>query len=302
MSETALMEDWATELLHENFRLSLRETRLIHAGATAFQSIRLFENPSFGRVLMLDGAIQLTEADEFIYHEMLAHVPLLAHGAARRVLLIGGGDGGLAREVLKHRTVERLVMVEIDSSVIDFAKAHLPAISNGVFKDPRLEIVIADGADYLATATEKFDVVLVDGPDPVGPGVALFTERFYAAAARRLDAAGILVTQNGMPFAQPDELRDTMQMFHGLFTDTACYLTTVPSYSGGPMAFGWGTNGVARQVPLAILEARLAASGIVPSYYTPEVHKAAFALPVCFAAIVEPTALPSVDGPPNRCA
>jgi spermidine synthase len=279
------MDGWATELLHENFRLSLRATRLIYSGSTAFQTIRIFENPRFGRVLMLDNAIQLTEADEFIYHEMLAHVPLLAHGSARRVLLIGGGDGGLAREVLRHRTVERLAMVEIDSSVIDLAKAYLPAVSRGAFEDPRLEIVISDGADYLATATEQFDVAIVDSPDPVGPGAALFTDEFYAAVARRLDAAGILVTQNGMPFAQPDELRNTMRAFRALFTDAACYLATVPTYSGGPMVFSWGTDCAARQVPVSTLESRLAASGIVPRYYTPEVHKAAFALPAYVGAI-----------------
>lgn len=300
MGKTASTEYWRSEFLHEDFRISLRETRLLHAGETAFQTIRIFENPTFGRVLMLDDAIQLTEADEFIYHEMLAHVPLLAHGAARRVLLIGGGDGGLAREVLKHRSVERVVMVEIDPSVIDLARAHLSSISNGAFEDPRLEIVIADGAEYLATATERFDVAIVDGPDPVGPGTALFTERFYTGVAARLDTAGILVTQNGMPFAQPDELRDTMKAFRALFADATCYLVTVPSYSGGPLACGWGTSGTGRQVSLETLKARLTSSGIVPRHYTPEVHKAAFSLPADLDALTAPEDLPGRCDPGFR--
>jgi spermidine synthase len=177
-------------------------------------------------------------------------------------------------------------LVEIDSSVIEISKAHMPAVASGAFEDPRLHIVIADGADYLAAATDKFDVVIVDGPDPIGPGSALFTERFYELAAERLEPAGILVTQNGMPFVQPGELCDTMEAFRALFSDASCYLATLPTYSGGPMAFGWGTNEPGRRVSLAKLEARLASSGIVPRYYTPAVHKAAFVLPAYLGAIV----------------
>lgn len=271
--------DWNVERLHDDHSQALRITTEHYDSATAHQRIRVFENPTFGRVMTLDGVVQVTERDNFIYHEMLTHVPILAHGAARRVLIIGGGDGGMAREVLRHRTVEHVTMVEIDGGVVDFSKTYLPGISDGAFEDPRLDLVITDGADFMRETEARFDVIIIDSTDPVGPGEVLFTDSFYGHAKRRLAPGGILVTQNGVPFLQPDELRQTMRAFDALFADRTCYLATVPTYAGGPMAFGWGSDGDARQVDLATLNARFAASGIVTEYYTPEVHLAAFALP-----------------------
>ncbi len=277
---------WLREALHPDWAQAFRIDRLVHDSRTGHQRLRLIENARFGRVLTLDDVVQVTTGDEFIYHEMMAHVPVLAHGAARRVLIVGGGDGGLAREVLRHRGVEQVTMVEIDRAVVDFAREHLPTVSAGAFDDPRLELVIDDGAAFVGRDGPAFDVILVDSTDPVGPGEALFTDSFYGRAKRRLAPGGILVTQNGVPFLQPDELAATMRAFAALFADAACYLITVPTYAGGPMALGWGTDGPARSVPLEVLEARFAAAGLTTRCYTPELHRAAFALPAYVRALM----------------
>ncbi|MEM6972327.1 MAG: polyamine aminopropyltransferase [Pseudomonadota bacterium] len=277
---------WTVEALYDDYAQALREQGVLYDSETALQRIRVFENARFGRVLTLDDVVQTTEADEFIYHEMLSHVPIIAHGAARRVLIIGGGDGGMAREVLRHDSVEHVTMVEIDAAVVDFAQRYLPSLSAGAFDDPRLELVIADGAEYVAGDGSKFDVIIVDSTDPIGPGEVLFTDHFYALARGRLAAGGILVTQNGVPFLQPEELEGTMRAFDALFADATCYLATVPTYAFGPMAFGWATDGGARCTDLAVLQARFDAAAIETRYYTPAVHAAAFALPGYVAALL----------------
>src|SRR5690625_4832475 len=279
MGESDLLRGWAVETLHGNYLQGLRIDRMLYDSETALQRIRIFENATFGHVLTLDNIVQTTTGDEFIYHEMLAHVPLLAHGAARRVLIIGGGDGGMAREVLRHASVEQVTMVEIDRMVIELSQKFLPTLSAGAFDDPRLDLVIADGAKFVTETNQRFDVVIIDSTDPVGAGEALFTETFYAATKRCLTAGGVLVTQNGVPFLQGAELTTTMRTFRALFSDATCYLATVPSYSGGPMAFGWGTDGEVGQTSLETLKARYKAAGLSTRYYTPEVHLAAFALP-----------------------
>jgi spermidine synthase len=270
---------WTVERLYDDRAQALRETRVLYDSETAHQRLRVFENPTYGRVLTLDGVVQVTEGDEFIYHEMMAHVPILAHGAAKRVLIIGGGDGGMAREVLRHRSVEHVTMVEIDGGVVEFAKQYLPSLSAGAFDDPRLDLVIADGAAFVRESRDSFDVVISDSTDPIGPGEVLFADSFYGHVRDRLAKGGIFVTQNGVPFQQPEELRNTLRAFHTLWRDATCYLATIPTYGGGPMAFGWATDADTRQIPLEVLERRFAAAGIATRYYTPEVHKAAFALP-----------------------
>ena len=266
------MTDWADETLHSFYRQSLSIDKMLYDSETEHQRIRVFENEFWGRVMTLDGVVQTTEGDNFIYHEMLTHVPVLAHGAAKRVLIIGGGDGGMAREVLRHQSVEHVTMVEIDAGVVEFCKEYMPTLSKGAFDDPRLNLVIADGADFMRDCTEQFDVIIVDSTDPIGPGVVLFTDTFYGHASRCLTAQGILVTQNGVPFMQGDELTDTMRVFKALFSDWGCYLATVPTYAGGPMAFGWGTNGPARSVTVETLTDRFNAAGIETDYYLSLIH------------------------------
>jgi spermidine synthase len=275
----AIMPGWTVETLHDAYRQCLREDAVLYDSETSHQRLRVIENATFGRVLTLDGVVQVTEGDEFIYHEMLTHVPILAHGAARRVLIIGGGDGGMAREVLRHETVEHVTMVEIDAGVVAFARQYLPSLGAGAFDDPRLNLVIDDGAAFVRESSASFDVIISDSTDPIGPGEVLFTDSFYGQVKNRLAPGGIFVTQNGVPFIQPGELAGTMRAFRALWSDATCYLATVPTYAGGPMAFGWGTDSAARQVDPATLAARFAAAGIATRYYTPEVHQAAFALP-----------------------
>jgi len=284
---TADVTGWSVEALHDGYGQMLREDRVLYDSNTDHQRLRVFENARMGRVLTLDGVVQTTTGDEFIYHEMLSHVPILAHGAAKRVLIIGGGDGGMAREVLRHSTVEHVTMVEIDAGVVDFSKEYLPTLSAGAFNDPRLDLVIADGAAFVRETDRRFDVMIVDSTDPIGPGEVLFTDTFYDHARGLLSDDGIIVTQNGVPFMQGDELTGTMRAFQALFADWTCYQAHVPTYAGGPMALGWGSkSGTARAVDLETLTHRFEATGIETRYYTPEVHKAAFALPGYIKALM----------------
>ena len=268
------------ETLYDGYGQRFSVDRMLHEVRTEHQHLVIFENARMGRVMALDGVIQTTEADEFIYHEMLTHVPILAHGAARRVLIIGGGDGGMLREVAKHKSVERITMVEIDGTVVDMCKEFLPNHSQGAFDDARLNLVIDDGMRFVATTTEKFDVIISDSTDPIGPGEVLFSENFYQACHRCLNDGGVLVTQNGTPFMQLDTVRNTAGRMNGLFADWHFYQAAVPTYIGGSMTFAWGsTNPALRHVDVTTLAQRFAASGIQTRYYNPAIHQGAFALP-----------------------
>lgn len=253
---------------------------VLYRNRTGHQDLVIFRNNEFGRVMALDGVVQTTEGDEFVYHEMLAHVPILAHGRARRVLIIGGGDGGMLREVLRHETVTHVTQVEIDAEVIETCKQYLPNHSRGAFDDPRVDIVIDDGFEFVSRAGDSFDVIISDSTDPIGPGEALYTRDFYAGCRQRLGEGGVLVTQNGNLFTQLDEVRTTAARLAPLFADATFYTAAVPTYLGGAMAFAWATDDAAlRRVPLEELQARCTRSGIETRFYTPEVHQAAFALP-----------------------
>lgn len=253
---------------------------VLYRERTGHQDLVIFRNNEFGRVMALDGVVQTTEGDEFVYHEMLAHVPILAHGRARRVLIIGGGDGGMLREVLRHEAVTHVTQVEIDAQVIETCKRYLPNHSRGAFDDPRVSIVIDDGLRFVSGPGESFDVIISDSTDPIGPGEALYTRDFYAACRERLSEGGIMVAQNGNLFTQLDEITTTASRLAPLFRDAAFYTAAVPTYIGGAMAFAWATDDPAlRRMALDELETRYAASGIETRYYTPEVHQAAFALP-----------------------
>ncbi|MGI9382318.1 MAG: polyamine aminopropyltransferase [Methyloligellaceae bacterium] len=291
------MDHWIDETLHSGFRIRLKADRVLFDSQTVHQHLIVFENPTFGRMLMLDGVIQLAERDEFIYHEMMAHVPLMAHGRARRVLIVGGGDGGVLREVLKHEAVEQATLCEIDQAVIDLALTHFPAVSDGAFDDPRAEVVIGDGTRFVAETEQRFDVILVDSTDPIGPGAALFTREFYADCRRALADGGVLVTQNGLPFVQGPELAQSIGHFRELFADAWAYLATTPTYVGGPMSFGWASDDPGlRQLGLPDLTARAAAAGITTRYYAPDVHAAAFALPGYVRELLAPGAEPGSVG------
>lgn len=274
------MSEWHEESLYSDFRARLQISKVLYDSKTAHQHLVLFEHPRLGKVLTLDGVTQTTEKDEFIYHEMMTHVPLLAHGAARRVLIIGGGDGGILEEVLKHPGVAQVVMVEIDAGVVEFSKKYLSEICKEAFDDPRTNLVIGDGFAFVAESKAAFDVIIVDSTDPQGPGEVLFTREFYGHCKNRLTPGGVLVTQNGVPFMQGDELRASARHLREFFADVSCYLSTVPTYVAGAMAMGWASdNAQLRRTPLETLQARFGALGVKTGYYTPEVHLGAFALP-----------------------
>ncbi|MBD1547114.1 polyamine aminopropyltransferase [Roseibium aggregatum] len=268
------------ETLHPGVEVSYSCEDILYQDRTEHQDLVLFTNPVFGKVLMLDGITQVTTADEFIYHEMMSHVPILAHGAARNVLIVGGGDCGLAEEVLKHASVEKLTQVEIDASVVEFSREHFGEFNTGVLDDPRFDLVIADGMKFVAETDRRFDVVIVDSTDPQGPGAILFSQDFYDSVHRCLTPGGVLVTQNGVPFLQRQELVTSIERFSKTYADAAAYIAAIPTYFGGHMALGWASdNAELRKTPVAVLEDRFKAAEFKTRYYTPEVHAAAFALP-----------------------
>jgi spermidine synthase len=274
---------WLPETLFdpEGFRMSFAVEKVLYEMQTEHQHLVLFEHRFFGKMLMLDGATQVTSKDEFVYHEMMSHVPILAHGKVREVLIIGGGDCGIAEEVLKHKSIKRVTQVEIDASVIEFSKEHFPEFTTPVFKDKRFESVIADGMVYVGETDRRFDVIIVDSTDPQGPGAVLFTKEFYARCKRCLTKGGILVTQNGVPILQSGELTKTVSHFRTLFKDATCYVAAIPTYVGGHMAMGFASDDKRhRETSEKVIAARYKkAGGFSTQYWTPAMHKAAFAVP-----------------------
>jgi spermidine synthase len=290
------MVRWVEETFHPHWRVRLEATRVLHEVKTAHQHLVIFENPTWGTVLMLDGVCQLTTRDEFVYHEMMAHVPLMALARPRRVLVVGGGDGGVLREVLKHPSVEKATLCEIDRAVIDLSLKHYPEIAAGALDDPRADIVIADGLKYVAQTREKFDAIIVDSSEPIGPSAVLHTRAFFADCKRALKPGGILVTQNGLPFLFPEHLKATTEIFASLFKAASPYMCTQPCYFGGPFALNAASDGEDLfGVSVGTLVKRMAKRGIETRYYTPVGHLAAFALPAYVEKIVA-----EAVGPPPR--
>lgn len=274
------MERWSERLEPKDFTTTYEIDQVIYEFQSPHQHIMLFENATMGRVLTIDGIVQTTENDEFTYHEMLVHVPIIAHGAAKNILVIGGGDGGSIKELFKHSSIESVTLVDIDESVINISQKYLGKICGNAFSDPRLNIIISDGATYVTERIEEFDIIIVDSPDPTGAGKVLFSEEFYSNCKKLISNSGVLVTQNGVPFTQGKELTNSILIWTKLFADSRCYLTNVPSYVGGPLAIGWATNNINLwATPLKVIEDRFKSADIKCSYYTPEVHTAAFSLP-----------------------
>jgi spermidine synthase len=282
---------WLNETLYPYWGQRFSVKRELARVQSPFQDIVIFESGSHGRVMVLDGCIQITEADEFVYQEMLAHVPLLAHGAAKNVLIIGAGDGGVLRRVLQHSNVEYAVMVEIDGEVIRLAKQYLPSIAAGAWDDARAEVIVGDGIDYVARAPEaSFDVIIVDSTDPVGVGEVLFTDDFYRNCARITTHRGLVVNQCGVPFMQADELRETSARQRKFFPHVSAYVAAVPTYVGGLMTLGIASKDpVASGHTVATIRQRAEAQGILGTteYWTPEMHAASFCLPPYIAKVLE---------------
>ncbi|TDO99674.1 polyamine aminopropyltransferase [Marinomonas balearica] len=268
------------ETLHKGYGQSFDVDQVFFELDTDHQHLIIFENETFGRIMALDGVIQTTERDEFVYHEMMAHVPMFAHGNAKRVLIIGGGDGGMLREVLRHPEVEHVTQVEIDQAVIDMCTEYLPNHSAGAYDNPKANVVIADGVDFVNETTEKYDVIISDCTDPIGPGEVLFSSKFYEGCKRCLNEGGVFVAQNGVSFMQIDEVSTTAKRLSPYFTDVSFYSASVPTYVGGIMTFAWGTDQESlRQLNSAVIRERFENAGFKTRFYTPELHAAAFALP-----------------------
>jgi spermidine synthase len=274
---------WMPETLFDDlgFRMTFEVDRVLHETRTDHQHLVLFEHRFFGKILMLDGATQVTSRDEFVYHEMMTHVPLFAHGNAKDVLIVGGGDCGIAEEVLRHRSVERVTQVEIDASVVEFAKQHFPEFTGPVLADKRFELIIDDGMNYVAATERRFDVIIVDSTDPLGPGEVLFSEAFYDGCRRCMRKGGVMVTQNGVPVFQADELTVAINKLRKRWADGTCYVAAIPTYVGGHLAMGWAADNTRlRRASVETIAARYRKAGSFPTrYWTPEVHVAAFALP-----------------------
>ncbi|MBP0997617.1 polyamine aminopropyltransferase [Serratia fonticola] len=268
------------ETLHANFGQYFSVEQVLYREKTEHQDLVIFENPVLGRVMALDGVVQTTERDEFIYHEMMTHVPLLAHGQARKVLIIGGGDGAMLREVCRHQGVEQITMVEIDAGVVEFCRQYLPNHNAGAYDDPRFKLVIDDGVNFVSQSDEKFDVIISDCTDPIGPGESLFTSAFYEGCARCLNEGGIFVAQNGVCFLQQDEAVNSHTKLSQYFNDVSFYQAAIPTYYGGIMTFAWASqNPALRQLDVTTLQQRFHQSGLDYRYYNPAIHAGSFALP-----------------------
>lgn len=246
---------------------------ILHDEKSDYQQISILETFELGRIMTLDGALQVSDRDEFIYHEMIAHVPLAIHPEPEKILIIGGGDGGALREVLRHHRVKNVAMIEIDRRVTELSRQYFPDISSGL-DDPRARVDFADGVKYMAETNELYDVVIVDSSDPVGPAVQLFSYEFYQNCFARLHDDGILVVQSESPFFYGETFVNTYKNIAAIFPQTLSYLTTMPGYISGPWAFTLGSK---KYDPLVPAAEREAIAGM--KYYNEEVHSAAFVLP-----------------------
>ena len=271
-----------SEAVHTDigYRQSFDIDTVLYKRKTPFQDLIIFHNKFWGDVLALDGIVQLTERDEFIYHEMIAHVPAFAHPNLKNVLVIGGGDGGVLRELLKHEKIEKIKLVEIDEEVINLSKKYLPKISDGAFDNKKVEVIITDGIKYVKDSQEKFDLIILDSTDPVGCGEVLFTDTFYKSCKAILNPGGLITAQSGVPFFQLEQLKQTMSSFSSIFNDWSIYSTAIPIFIGGVMAFAWGTDDInLRKTPLETINKRFLDSKISTKYYNPDIHLASFAIP-----------------------
>ncbi|MGB5927307.1 MAG: polyamine aminopropyltransferase, partial [Cyclobacteriaceae bacterium] len=271
---------WFTER-NDNIALSLKHGgEKLYEEQTEFQKVEVYKTLAYGNMLTLDGMVMCTEEDEYVYHEMITHVPMMVHKQAKRALIIGGGDGGTARELLKHHQLDEVVMVEIDDKVLEASKLHLPAISKSL-DDKRLTLKIEDGIKYVNECQDgAFDLVIVDSTDPVGPGEGLFTKDFYQEVNRILSDEGIMITQSESPRFNNKVFKEIYQVYREIFNNVHCYLAYIPTYPTGMWSFSFSSKGNIH--PLKDYDNDKAAAFCSEhdlQYYNPALHQAAFALP-----------------------
>ena len=272
------MEFWFSEHHTPHVRLSIRVNRQLYSGQSEFQQIDVFDSPEFGRFLTLDGYMMLTEKDEFIYHEMIVHVPMAVHPHVRDVLVIGAGDGGVIRELTRYPEIERIDMVEIDPMVVEVCRKYLPQTACRL-DDPRVHIHYEDGLKFIRTPQDCYDLIIVDSTDPFGPGEGLFTREFYGNCYKALREDGIMVNQHESPFYQEDAV--ACQRAHKRIVESfpisRVYQAHIPTYPSGHWLFGFASK---RYHPLRDLdEARWNQRGLSCGYYTTTLHKGAFYIP-----------------------
>lgn len=280
------MDLWFSEKHTPNIKFSIRVDRQLYSGQSDFQRIDVFESPEFGRILVLDGYLMLTEKDEFIYHEMIVHTPLAVHPHVKNVLVIGAGDGGAVRELTRYPEIGRIDLVEIDGQVIEVCKKFLPQTSCKM-DDPRVHIYVEDGLKFVRRHADEYDLIIVDSTDPFGPGEGLFTKEFYGNCYKALKEDGIMVNQHESPFYEQDAL--AMQRAHKRiiesFPFSRIYQAHIPTYPSGHWLFGFSTK---KYHPLKDLdEARWNARGLKCRYYTTTLHRGAFYLPAYVEEMLE---------------
>lgn len=272
------MDLWYSEYHTQDVRFSIRVNSQIYSVQSQFQRIDVFESPEFGRFLVLDGYMMLTQRDEFIYHEMIVHPPMAVHPNVQNVLIIGGGDGGAAREVLRYNTVQRVDLVEIDEQVVEVCRKYLP-FTAACMDDPRLHLHFEDGMRFVRSIVEEYDLIIVDSTDPFGPGEGLFTKEFYGNCFKALKRDGIMVNQHESPFYTNDAT--AVQRAHKRivqsFDLSMVYQAHIPTYPSGHWLFGFSTK---QYHPLRDFRgAQWKTLGLKTRYYNTQLHQGAFALP-----------------------
>ena len=272
------MDLWFSEFHTKNVKLSIKVDKQLYSGQSDFQRIDVFESEEFGRFLTLDGYMMLTEKDEFIYHEMIVHVPMAVNPDIKNVLVIGAGDGGVIRELARYNTIENIDMVEIDEQVVEVCKKYLPKTACA-FDDKRVHLYIQDGLKYIRKCENQYDLIIVDSTDPFGPGEGLFTKEFYGNCYKALNESGIMVNQHESPFYEQDAY--AMQRAHKRIVDSfpisKVYQVHTPTYPSGHWLFGFASK---KFHPIRDMdEARWNALGLATRYYNSELHRGAFALP-----------------------
>lgn len=270
------MELWVEERHRDIFSTKFRVENVLFSGESPFQKVEVVQTVGFGRMLLNDGMVMLSERDEFIYHDMISHIPLFVHPKPERVLVIGGGDGGTAREVLRHPGVKHCRMVEIDEMVVEACREFIPQTA-ACLDDPRLTLSIDDGVKFVAETAERYDVVLVDSTDPVGPAAPLFGNEFYGNVHRVLADDGIVISQGGSPFLEMETLRSILRIQNELFAHTHAYTYSNLTYPAGYWSFTYASKGLC---PIRdFRKEAVRESGLRFDYYTPGIHTAAFSLP-----------------------
>ncbi len=265
------------EITPSGYGIAIKAGKVLYSKQSEFQKVEVFESEStLGRVLTLDDLMMTTEGDEYHYHEMIAHIPMMHHKNPESVLVIGGGDGGTVREVLKHKSVKKVVLCEIDELVIDACKEFLPTISCGL-SDPRVEIKVEDAIEFIKDKKDEYDIILVDSTDPIGPGEGLFTDEFYTNVKNSLKKGGIMVAQSESPFAQKEAVQKMYKLLKRVFPVCATYTSNIPTYPGGYWAWAFCSVDVE---PLSYFaEDRYDDIVKTCKIYNREYHNARFALP-----------------------